>query len=174
MAEKPPYRIPDDTSVDDRLRLLEGLSSTAARTAEFRRLAMRVNASVPWNASDREAKLAAAALTEIQKLPFRPDPPGEWFQEGTYTLDHGGDCEDLAVAVVTLARLLGLDAQIIWITQPGHDLNHVSAAMVLRGAWEWTDPSLRGARVGESPYDALKRLQPTGQHTARTDIAMGA
>lgn len=153
------YRIDDTTPIEERLRLLEGEVTAAMQTPAFRQLARRLDASVPKNARDRPHLLAEAALRQAQSYTYRPDPPGEWFQTGIETLAVGGDCEDLSVVFVALARLLGLRAELVWITQPHQALNHVTADVLPSGRPLWADASIRGAMVGESPYDAIHRVK---------------
>ena len=77
-----------------------------------------------------------------------------------YTLAHGGNCEDLSSALVALLFALGLPARVAWITQRDMPLNHV--VVRLEDTGEWADPSIWGARVGETPYSALDRLELAG------------
>jgi len=102
--------------------------------------------------------LACAALRVAQRSGYQRDQPGEWFQSVRYTVVHGGDCEDLSALFVSLAWLLGLDADLIWLEQPDRPLDHVAAKVLVGGAWLWADASVCGARVGESPYAAMDRL----------------
>lgn len=102
--------------------------------------------------------LAHAALRLAQRAGYQRDEAGELFQPVRYTIEHGGDCEDLAALFVALARALGLTAELIWIEQPDRPLDHVVAQVQIDGAWYWADASVCGAKVGESPYAAMDRL----------------
>lgn len=101
---------------------------------------------------------AARLLARVQRLPFRYDPAGEWVQTAGETLATGGDCEDLSALFAWLAKRAGLTTQIVWISQPSALRDHVCAAVLLDGVWWWAEPTIPGARLGESPYDAARRL----------------
>lgn len=163
-----PFHIPDVTPIAARVATLDELATEGIRDPDVGSLAGQVASraaalatTVPASARRgawMDRLLALEALRAIQSLPYKPDPAGEeWFQSARYTLRNGGDCEDLAVALVALMRSLGLQAAAVWITQPGQALNHVTAKVLLDGRWLWADPSVRSAMVGESPYDALQR-----------------
>lgn len=157
MAHYAPYRIPDETSIPDRLVILNQLIDAAWDDPDVVRMVATIRRSLPANASVRQR--AQAALTAAQSRAYVPDPAGEeWFQSPGYTARFGGDCEDLASLFVLLARKLGLDARLVWITQPKQELNHVTAVVAYCGDWRWADASMRGARLGENPYDAVARL----------------
>ncbi len=99
----------------------------------------------------------------MQNLGYIPDPPGEFYQSGLYTIasrGKAGDCEDLAVLTVALLRLLGIEAWVWWIFQKGAELNHVTARASIEGKTLWVESSVRGAFLGENPYRAAER---TGQ-----------
>ncbi len=159
-----PYRIPDTMPIEERLAVLRQSILEDGDRQSVRTLARQAYAMAK-DVSPRT--LAAAALARVQRLPYRPDPPGEWFQSPAYTALYGGDCEDLATLYVAVCALLGLDARLVWITQKNQALNHVTAVVVWDPAWpgvleapgwEWSDASMLGARLGENPYDAVKRL----------------
>lgn len=118
---------------------------------------------------DRTILLADRLLSFVQSVGYHEDRPGEeWFQRPDYTLRHGGDCEDLSTLFVALAKTLGLRARLEWFTQPNASLNHVTSKVWLgpnhrvpvdEDGWAWAETTMRGARLGECPYDALERLQ---------------
>lgn len=162
-----PFRIDPRTSVCDRLRILEALAAEGTQDPLVRQMAWRIEArarvagpQLPVRRGDWWKRvLALEALAAVQSLPFRPDPGRlEWFQPAGYTARFGGDCEDLVVLFVSLCRLLGLRAQVEWINQPGKPLNHVTSRVFLEGGWWWAESSIRGAMLGESPYEAAERL----------------
>lgn len=101
---------------------------------------------------------ATVALDLVQRMGFVPDPDGrEVFQDVLCTVLAGGDCEDLAAALVTLLEALGVPARLVWFDQPGA-LNHVTAVANIDGRDEWAEASIRGAVLGENPYAAATRL----------------
>lgn len=155
-----PVRVPDSTPVCDRVGLLNGIADAGTRYGSAVSLAWRMADAVGHVPSERRAEvLADLGLRAVQSLPYVPDPEGqEWVQGVDYTFAHGGDCKDLSAALAAVYRTLGLRAEVYWITQTGRPLNHVTVRVFLGGQWRWAEPSIRGARLGESPYDALRRM----------------
>ena len=116
-------------------------------------------------------------------MDYAPDPPGlEVFQTVQWSIGGQcgfsvspitgatkgcGDCEDLATLLVCLCLCLGITARVKWIEQKGSPLNHVAAVVLFDDqrpddpkAWRCTDATIPGARVGETPYEALDRVGP--------------
>lgn len=116
-------------------------------------------------------------------MDYAPDPPGlEVFQTVQWSIGGEcgfsvspitgnrkgcGDCEDLATLLVCLCLCLGITARVKWIEQKGSPLNHVAALVLFDDqrpddprAWRCTDATIPGARVGETPYEALDRVGP--------------
>lgn len=181
-----PWRVPDETPVCDRVKLLNDLATDGMRYPAVRSLATwvyqraRFQASKFADAAKSDATmrqtmagpswwprlLALEALRTVQSLPYVHDPVGEeWLQTANFTMTggpngipHGGDCKDLSVLLVAIDRLLGLRAEPYWVTQNGQSINHVTARVWLDGKWFWEDGSIRGAMLGESPYEAEARL----------------
>ena len=165
-----PWRISDFTPVEQRLALMTDIALEAQSFPSVQALAYQARSiacakrAVCAGPATREDTLilAAAALQVVQSLFYRLDHVGEeWFQSADYTIVNGGDCEDLGVMLVAINNLLGLQSRLVWVFQPGHPLNHLSAQLYLDGVWLWEDPSIRGARLGEHPYAALERLGTT-------------
>lgn len=104
--------------------------------------------------------IARAALAAVQKVPYVPGPIGEeWMQGATYTLVHGGECKALSVLLCAVLRARGVPCEIVWITQTGKPINHVTVVVMNGNNQYWADPSVKGARLGESPYDAVRRTE---------------
>ncbi len=173
-----PFRIPDETPVCDRVRIMNEMADESVQYESVQKLAgmVRERAAALYKLFLQAAKsdkniahacvtqnchqrmLALEALRAVQSLPYVPDRDGqEWFQSADYTLRHGGDCDDLVIALVALDRALGLRAEPYWITQHGQDINHVTSRVAIDGQWLWSEPSIRGAMLGESPYEAAQR-----------------
>lgn len=105
------------------------------------------------------AELAAAVLRWIQDhVPYRQDREGEWYAGPVWTLKNGGDCTTMAPVLVAMLAALGVPSQLVWINQPGFQMNHFACRVLLNGRLFWADPSLRGARLGEAPDAAAHRL----------------
>jgi transglutaminase-like putative cysteine protease len=136
--------------------MLDALAEDAMQRPLVRQLA----ALIPHDAPARSR--AAHVLELVQRLNYRPDPPGlEIFQSAEETIARGGDCEDLATLFVALARLVGLRAKIVWLNQQIHGaaLNHVYARVLVDAQWLDAECSIAGARLGEAPSDAARRLK---------------
>ena len=103
-------------------------------------------------------EIARNALAAVQKLPYVPGPEGqEWMQGAAYTLQHGGECKALSVLLVAALKVRNIPAEIVWITQTGKPLNHVTVVVLDGQNQYWAEPAVPGARLGESPYDAIER-----------------
>lgn len=174
-----PFRISDETPVCDRVAILRNLAvegmqyasvhalakiiyqQALARAQLFRDMAANDPAmqAAMKSPSWFQRLLALEALRAVQSLPYVHDPKDEeWFQSSDYTARHGGDCKDSTVLLTSLDRLLGLQAEAVWITQTGQMINHVTGRVWLDGQWYWQDGSIRGAMLGESAYEAEPRL----------------
>lgn len=95
----------------------------------------------------------------------------ETFQSAAETWKLGlGDCDDMARLLVALARSIGLDAAVVAL--PGRNGTPVHASCTLLG--RWADPSMPGARFGEHPLAAFRRLRggglPTRYHGDMGDL----
>lgn len=153
------FRICDDTSEQQRIDILQSLALAGENDPGIVMLASSVRKRA---ASSRIRDLAAECLNAIQHMKYEGHLPGEWFTGVPFIIaDGGGNCEDLTVALVALCKNLGLEARCVWIDQPGHALNHVAGQIKVNGEWLWADPSIDGARLGESSYEALARLAPS-------------
>jgi transglutaminase-like putative cysteine protease len=157
-----PYRIPDTTQADDRLRMLDILVHITMQQPVAQGLARAIGEGL-----HTETECANAVLNFVQHLGYIPDPPGEWYQSGLYTIANrgkAGNCNDLGVLTVALLRLLGIDAWVWWIFQkPPATLNHVTARANVDGTTQWVESTIVGARLGENPYRAAAR---TGQQAS--------
>lgn len=150
--------MPDSTPTAARVRLLETLADEDAASPPLRALAARLPA--------RPRERAGLALLLAQRAPFTADPSGEWFQSAPWTVAHGGDCDDHAEFFVALARAAGLRARVVHLPQPTAQEDHWTAQVSFDPAevpdalarWEWAEPSVVGAVLGEDPYLAADRL----------------
>ena len=174
--------IPETTPVHDRVELLYQLAVQGSTSYSAGRLAVEVASkakaraqSVPTSARVGDwykRILAEEALSRVHKVPYVADPPDrDCYRNVDTTATKGGECKGLNVLFVALLIRLGIQAcpvdndgrtvcgETIWIMQPGKPLNHVASVVWLDGRPYWADASIRGARLGESPYDALKRTR---------------
>lgn len=102
--------------------------------------------------------IAEEALKEAHKLPYVSDPPTEdCYRNVEMTAQQGGECKALNVFLVALLLRLGVRAEVVWIDQKDRPLNHVTSLVWLDEQPLWADASIAGARLGESPYEALPR-----------------
>ncbi len=110
-----------------------------------------------------ERERAASALASVQALPFVRDPPGvELLARGEYTARHGGDCLRLAPLVVVVASRLGVVGDVLWLRVDDAAEDHVAARLFVDGSWWWAEATIRGARLGENPWEAKARTGARG------------
>lgn len=148
--------IADSVSPSTRVALLEQLAVDAMTAAPVRAMAVMIERNAA------ALTRAQSALAMVHRVPYRADPAGsEVFQDALETIAHGGDCEDLTVLFVALARSVGLEARVVWLDQQIHGsaLNHVFAKVLVDGRWLDAECSIAGARLGEAPKAAAARLR---------------
>lgn len=139
-----PLHIPDAASVEERLAVLAGFAERAQTDPTIRQLANSLR-----GASQRIT--AEHILARVQSVPFVPDPSGEWFSPPLYTLAHGGDCDDLDALLAALALAAGIEARIAYIPFPEEAQDHYSAQLLIDGTWQWAEPTVRYAQLGDAP-----------------------
>ena len=190
------FRVDPWTSVETRVRWLNALVDQGVRRDRdfLGPIALRMRA----RAAAQTPRAIAQSILDGQNelVAYEQDPEGEEvFQTARWSIVGGvGDCEDKSVTFATLAILAGLDADVVWVSQPRARNNHVPGRVGLGrldgravpwvdAPWDdhgryptvrvtvgpraagapdyrpvWAEPTLRFARVGEHPYDALRRL----------------
>jgi len=196
--DAPPYRVSDYLTPEERVRLLTAIARSAAGKAIVCNAARTAIEKYAPRKSSRSSSSsgvvgaivsliganepssrgrdsisafdkAQAILTFVQQdVGYVPDPDGEWYQGVRYTLEHGGDCEDMAVLFVAMAACVDIQAKLIWLEQPKARLNHVTTKVLVNdpgglfrkssgdSQWMWAEPTIRKAKVGQHPYDAAK------------------
>jgi hypothetical protein len=161
------FLVSPDTSECDRVKIMVDLVKDGTNDPAVQALARTVYARAqalaaqsPVRTGDWFARILAMEALRAAQTPQYIDNDGdqEWMQQASYTMANGGECKAMSVLFVALCTILGLNAQIVWITQTGKMLNHVTAIVYLDGKWMWADASIRGAMLGESPYHAVDRL----------------
>lgn len=154
------------TPVCERIELLYQLAIAGASLPSIASYADRVQINAQSEASRVVTRngdwygwiLAREALAQVHRLPYVADPPAEdCYRDVEMTARRGGECKALNVFLVALLLRLRVTAEVVWIMQPGRPLNHVSSIIWLDGLPLWADASIKGARLGESPYEALQR-----------------
>lgn len=170
-----PWRLDDTTTVARRLELDFELADDGVETPEVQRFA----ACIATRAAGKSRfELATAALNAVQALPYVPDPMvdgqmTESLQRPLYTLLHGGDCEDLAQLLMAVLMILGFDVIPVWLEQEGETQNHTTMIVRVLGTtgdprltrdlgehgWNWAESTIKGARLGEHPYEAAERVR---------------
>lgn len=145
--------LPLGTTAMQRLALLAKVVRAEQGDPTVRRFARR---ACDHTRNAREC--AQALLWAVQWRPYAlPVRPGEWIQTDLAdVVDAGGDCKALSQLLCAAAASLGIPWQLTWLSYPGRE--HVSAQLGLEGAWRWADGSVRGARLGESPDEAIERI----------------
>jgi len=149
------FRIPDSTPVCERVSLLNQLAQDGASFGPLQANARHIRQMAHGN----QTLAATLALREVHGLPYvHEKPTEEWVQDVEYTLAHGGECKALSILLVALLTQLGIRAEVVWITQTGRPINHVTVVVWLNGRQFWAEPAVAGAKLGESPYAAVARL----------------
>lgn len=149
--------------------LLLALAEEDAKTAGARALARQLRADAPSDA-DYARTLHAFVRSRVR---FSKEV-GEIFQSGAYTLNTGvGDCDDHFRLLYSLAVAGGLRAR-LGILHHGENAPpalqgpaHATAVLCVGGQCDWAETTV-GARYGENPNDAARRLGLTSE---RSDIA---
>jgi hypothetical protein len=143
-----------------KVRMLDALALRDARyDPRVRKIATAIAAIQP----DTRPRTLARALHKNVARRVRYLGEGiETFQNAAETWRiRLGDCDDMARLLVALARSIGLDAQIVAL--PGRGGQPVHASCTVLG--QWADPSMPGARFGEHPIAAYRRLRAAGAPT---------
>lgn len=107
------------------------------------------------------AKAAAALATMQENVPYvKHKTDDQWFQPVWITARRGGMCADLGPLLSSVLCELNVPNRLQWIDQIGAAANHLTVQVRLDpDGWQYADPSILGARVGETPYEALERTQ---------------
>lgn len=173
--------IPDEVEVPEREDILDALAAEGARSPLVQRIALwlctRAALEKGAHLTQRETGQALldglAALVEYE---HDPDHREEYNRAETSLVPARGaamspltgkpkgkgDCEDMAVLFVAMARSLGMSSSVVWVSQPDEPASHVAASLAVDGASEWVETTIPGARIGEAPYIAAARLGPSG------------
>ncbi len=170
-----PERVPAELDTPGRMALLEDTVREAGAWVSVRGLARDCLAMAERRSATRRGvslgeAVADVALSLVQRVPYRLDPPGvDTYQGVGVTLAQGGDCEDLSslfVGLVEVAAILSagrarVQARLYWLERPGAEQDHITAQVRTDGgAWQWAECSVAGARRGEWPPAAAARLAP--------------
>lgn len=94
-------------------------------------------------------------LAWVQKNVRYIDEDIETFIGWRETLARGGDCDDLAKLLVAMLRALKRKARLATLGNPPI---HVAAQVWELRGWQWLEATVPGARVGEHPREACRRL----------------
>jgi len=138
----------------------------AERVRQFEAIARAGVPGIKWIAlgvarsRGTAAEVVQGLLDFCHGLPRVPDPEGrvDWVRDPCAVATLGGDCDDLAVLLMALCLGAGISARIRWLPMPGQREDHVCCEVFFGGGWHWAEPLLAGARVGEHPADASRRL----------------
>jgi len=161
-----PFIVPRDAGVEQRLVWLDQIVREAASDPKMKAAAQRVLAEAHRTAVHTptyrgqwfERIVALEALRLAHSVPYVAGPPGDdEFAPASWTLEHGGDCDRLGSMLAGLVCLCGLLSRVDWLTQPQQSLDHVAVEIALDKRWYWAEPSVRGAVLGETPYEAVAR-----------------
>lgn len=116
-----------------------------------------------------------SSLITLRPVPGNPISPLTRRPKGS------GDCEDTSVLFSALANAVPLvcgmpmHGAVQWLDQKDDPQNHVAAKVFAAGLpadGAWVETTLPSARIGEHPYEALRRLG--NAHAARLTGVSGA
>jgi hypothetical protein len=109
------------------------------------------------------------------------EEPSEMLETAAFIArERRGDCDGQAVLVATLVLCLGGSAilvpqggkpddpaHLVTLVKAGGGSCHVAPwqpfGLAAPAGWQWAETTLRGARFGETPSEAARRLKPTGR-----------
>jgi hypothetical protein len=176
-AEAPELIVGPAVPPADRIALMEAMARQGSEDPGVSwALALVQRKASVRGSLDRRQKLQALLDGLHGLAEYRDDPPGEldYYGRVQWTLTPredtrvsplsglrrgSGDCEDLAMAFCAFAMVVGIPARCVWLPQPNSPQNHVAAVSCdLPEGCVWVETTLPGARVGEHPYDAYRRL----------------
>lgn len=158
-----PFLIANTTKPEIRIKVLTLTAFRASQEKTIQQIASIIQQVTPDDWRIR----ASVALDAIHTLPYRADPNiQEQFQGVRYTLQNGGDCEDLSTALVAILFALRIHAELVWMDFPNESQNHVSVLVGPKNGQLWAESIIKTAKLGDSPYDLVKRgFRPSGAIT---------
>lgn len=186
---------------DDRKAILNEMAVESAHTPAVQAVVRLVLGALVHRlgrvpTSQEVAQGLLDALYEL--VEYQGDPAGDldYYQSSLITLrpvpgnpvsaltrrpKGSGDCEDTSVLFSALANAvplvcgLPMHGTVQWLDQPGDPQNHVAAKVFAEGLpsdGAWVETTLPSARIGEHPYEALRRLG--NAHAARLTGVSGS
>jgi hypothetical protein len=156
-----PWCVPDTTDECYRITLIDDIANDGTGREAVQKIAQlaKTRATLASGGAPSPSILGVEVLRAVQSIPYvDPHHDYECMQRTDYTIANGGECKALSAVLVAVARLVGLKADPVWVTQTGLPINHVTSVIYIDGKPEWADASLRGAALGESPWMAVDRL----------------
>lgn len=162
-AEGPgPWTVPPNVTPRERFAAIVALATREARTPFVLDLAARIAAAVDRGRGEgpaRDFDRAAAALAVVQNAPTIPDPAGvDLYKPVAAALTEGEDCDGKALALCALLLALGVRPELMLLPQDDCPEDHLYVAAWIGGERLDMEPTINGARLGESPRDAAMRL----------------
>lgn len=140
-------------SHDEKVQLLADLAEQDARRPEVRRM-MEIIASMPEPAGLSYPRLVQWWVQE--NIAFVPELRETFTDAVTMLRVRMGDCDDHARLVYALLRSIGARMKLATLGRPPI---HVAAVIQLDdGRWRWLETTVPGARFGEHPVAAARRL----------------
>jgi hypothetical protein len=134
-------------------RYLLELARGDARDPDIVRLARRMRQLAP-----RDRDFAGCVHAFVQKYIRFARERGEIFQAAPITLRRAvGDCDCHARLVFALLLAGGLRPRLAFLHRDGGPI-HVLVQVHHAGAWVWLETTVKGARFGEHPVAAARRL----------------
>jgi len=158
------------TPVHDRLEMYRGIAIAFADSPLVESVANRARHRHAHLAALGVAEpLAASILREVQSMRlYRPDDPGPdqlWAPNEVLGDRGGGDCEDLAVLVASVARACGVRFVIEWLNrrETGNPQSHVTVLLSPDNGetYQYAEACIDDAAFGEHPLEAAARVKST-------------
>jgi transglutaminase-like putative cysteine protease len=156
-----PWCVPDTTDECYRITLINRIANEGMQREPVQKIAhlAKTRALLASGGVPSVPVTAIEVLRAVQSIPYvDPNHDKECLQRTDYTIANGGECKALSAVLVAVARLAGLQADPVWVTQTGLPMNHVTSVIYIDGIPEWADASVRGAALGENPWEAVSRL----------------
>lgn len=168
--DSPDVVIPDDTSPEDRLRILNATAKRAAKHFVFVKFAKLIQQEVKNNFKESLFHptllwrvQAQFALNLVHRLRYIPDKEyREIFKGPLRSIREGDDCDGLSVVLSATLWALNIVNTIVWIPFPEAQYNHVSVLITMYGREWWAESTIKSASIGDSPWDLIDRGETIG------------
>lgn len=125
----------------ERLAVILQSAREESRTPLVRTLAhvLVADLGMPTKRQAAQRLLDDVAQPRFPGLPEPDETRGQYVDTDVpFVVAHGGDCIERSHALIALALALGIEAEPVWIREPGV-LDHVVATINVNGVWFYAD-----------------------------------